>query len=331
LATVFHSEVDGELAPYTYEQRRLDEAGIGFSAGLCADSRELVARAEGADIVWLEWAGYLTNEVLEQLPECQLVIRWGIGVDPIDLEGATRLGVAVANCPSYCVRDVAEHTIGLLLAVTRNIPSSNALVHAGGWELPDAASRRLAGGVLGIVGLGNIGRAVAKVGESLGCRVLAHDVRVPAGADGGPPMVGLDQLLSEADFVSLHVSLGPTSRHLIDDRAIGLMKDDAVLVNTCRGAIVDQEALVRALQGGKFFGVGLDVFEDEPLGSDNPLRRIDRAVLTPHQGGNSPESLTDLRREVCDTTIEWVTTGWAKSVVNPGVKDRRRNVRREQA
>jgi phosphoglycerate dehydrogenase-like enzyme len=210
-----------------------------------------------------------------------------------------------------------------MLAVTRNIPQSNSTVHAGGWSTPSSQSRRMAGGVLGVIGLGNIGRAVAKLGEALGCRVLGHDIRASAPDD--PPNVGLDQLLSEADFVTLHVSLGPSSKHLLDERALGLMKSDAVLVNTCRGAVVDETALTSALQSGKFFGVGLDVFEEEPLSSDSPLRRIDRVVLTPHQGANSPESLADLRREMCDTTIDWATTGWTRSVVNPDVRSHLRS------
>lgn len=322
MTRVFQAEVDGELSPYSYEQSRLSTANIDFSSGICSDPSELVKKAGHADVIWMESAQHLTNEALEALTRCQLVIRWGIGVDPIDLNAATELGVAVANAPTHCVRDVAEHTIGLLLAVTRNIPQSNASVHSGGWLDPASQFRRISGGVLGVIGLGNIGRAVANLGQALGCQVIGHDIRASAADD--PPNVELDQLLSEADFVTLHVSLGPSSRHLIDERALGLMKADAVLVNTCRGAVVDEAALTRALQSGKFFGVGLDVFDEEPLPKQSPLRQIDRVVLTPHQGANSPESLADLRREMCDTTIEWATTGWTRSVVNPDVKSRLR-------
>jgi D-3-phosphoglycerate dehydrogenase / 2-oxoglutarate reductase len=326
LTGVFQAEVDGELAPYSYEEGRLSELGIELSSGICRNSAELVERARDADILWLEVATMLTNEVLEQLPGCQLVVRWGIGVDPIDLDTATRLGVAIANAPTSSVKDVAEHAIGLLLAVTRRIPSCDASIHAGGWPAALAPERRLAGSVLGIVGLGRIGQEVARLGKALGCTVIGHDVRDMSTSVPDVSNVELDYLLAESDLVSLHASLGPGSRHLIDERRLGLMKDDAVLINTCRGQVIDEAALIRALDDGKFFGIGLDVFETEPLPAESPLRLIDRAVLTPHAAGSSPEGLADLRREMCDATIEWVTTGWCRSIVNSSVKGSTRNL-----
>ena len=253
---MFQAEVDGELAPYSYEEGRLGELGIELSNGICRNSAELIELARSADILWLEVASMLTDEVLEQLPTCHLVVRWGIGVDPIDLDAATRLGIAIANAPMASVKDVAEHTIGLLLAVTRGIPTCDASIHAGRWPASPPPVRRLAGGVLGVVGLGHIGREVARLGKALGCTVLGHDVRDTSTSVPDVPNVELDHLLAESDFVSLHASLGPGSQHLIDERRLGLMKDDAVLINTCRGQVIDEAALIRALEGGKFFGIG---------------------------------------------------------------------------
>lgn len=326
MTSVFQAEVDGDLAPYSYEEGRLSELGIELSNGICRNSAEFVELARSADILWLEVASMLTNEVLEQLPTCHLVVRWGIGVDPIDLDAATRLGVAIANAPMASVKDVAEHTIALLLAVTRGIPPCDASIHVGRWPASLPPVRRLAGGVLGVVGLGHIGREVARLGKALGCTVLGYDVRDTSTSVPDVPNVELDYLLAESDFVSLHASLGPGSRHLIDERRLALMKDNAVLINTCRGQVIDEAALIRALEGGKFFGIGLDVFDTEPLPAESPLRLIDRAVLTPHAAGSSPEGLADLRREMCDVTIEWVTTGWCSSIVNPSVKGSTRNL-----
>jgi len=331
LTTVFQAEYVGDLAPYAYEQERLDAASIGFSAAVCANSVEFIQHAKDAEFLWLEWAPPVTREVLQSLPECELVIRWGVGYDQIDVQAATELGVAVANAPTYCKQDVVEHTIGLVLGVCRGIPQWNASLHQGGWRDPSPPARRLSGKTLGVVGVGHIGSEVARLGAAFGCRVLANDIRPLDNPIAGVSMVDLDELLRESDVICLNVSLQAGSTHLISDRALGLMKDDAVLVNTSRGAVVDEAALLRALEAGKFFGVGLDVFEEEPLPPSSPLRGIERVVLTPHEAASSPESLAELRKQVCDATIEWAATGWAKAVVNPEVRPRHKSARTRTA
>ena len=327
LTSVFQAEYVGDLAPYSFERERLGAAGITFSAAACADSYELIERAKDAEYLWLEWSPDVTREVLEALPRCELVIRWGVGYDQIDVQAATELGVAVANAPTYCKNDVVEHTIGLVLAVCRWIPQWNAFLHEGGWRGSPSTERRLSGKTLGVVGVGHIGIDIARLGVAFGCQVLGNDVRPLRSPIEGVSMVDLDELLRESDVVCLNVSLQPSTRHLISDRALGLMKPDAVLVNTSRGAVVDEAALVRALEAGKFLGVGLDVFEEEPLPVDSPLRDIERVVLTPHKAATSPDSVAEVRKEVCDTTIEWATTGWAEAVVNPDVRPRHKSER----
>lgn len=323
MTKVFQAEYVGDLAPYSYEKARLGDAGIELDVAVCADGAELVERARDAEIVWLEWRPLLTREVLEQLDRCELVVRWGIGYDQIDAQAATELGIAVANAPTYCRADVVEHTIGLLLALTRRIPERNASMHSGGWRTPTVERRRLAGRTIGVIGLGGIGRQVAAIAAMFGCRVLGCDVRPVEPEIDGVSIVGFEELLASSDVVCAHASLDDRSRHLIDDEAIGLMKDDAILVNTSRGPIVDEAALLRALEAGKFFGVALDVFETEPLPADSPLRSFPRVLLTPHEAASSPESFAELRRQVCDATIDWARTGWTDAVVNPGVVSRR--------
>jgi D-3-phosphoglycerate dehydrogenase / 2-oxoglutarate reductase len=331
LTTVFQAEYVGDLAPYAYEQERLNAAGIGFSAAVCAGSVELIEQAKDAEFLWLEWSPHVTREVLEALPRCELVIRWGVGYDQIDVQAATELGIAVANAPTYCKQDVVEHTIALALAVYRGIPRWNASLHQGAWRDLSLTERRLSGKTLGVIGVGHIGSEVARLAVAFGCRVLGNDIRPLSSPIAGVSMVDLDELLRESDVICLNVSLQAGSRHLISDRAFELMKDDAVLVNTSRGVVVDQAALLKALDGGKLFGVGLDVFEEEPLPPDNPLRSIDRVVLTPHEAASSPESLAELRKQVCDATIEWATSGWAEAVVNPEVRPRHKSARTRTA
>jgi D-3-phosphoglycerate dehydrogenase / 2-oxoglutarate reductase len=323
MTSVFQAEYKGDLAPYSYEREQLGTAGIGFSAAVCADGPELVERARGAEVIWLEWVPRMSREVLEALDHCELVVRWGVGYDQIDVDAATSLGVAVANAPTYCKTDVVEHTIGLVLALCRRIPERSALMRAGGWRDPKVQYRRLAGKTFGVIGTGRIGTQVAQLGRALGCRVLCTDIQPPRAPIEGVSWVGLEQLLTESDVVCAHASLNSSSRALLGERALALMKDDAILVNTSRGALVDEAALLTALQAGKFFGVGLDVFAEEPLPASHPLRSIERVVLTPHEAANSPESLAELRHQVCEATIEWLTTGWSQSVVNPTVKPRR--------
>src|SRR5579883_152937 len=169
---VFHAEHQGDLAPYHYERDRLQAAGIQFSWARCADPGQLIASAHGAQILWLEWMPQVTRDVLEHLPDCELVIRWGVGYDQIDVQAATTLGVAVANAPTFCTIDVAEHAFALLLALSRQIAAGNDLLHRGGWREQSTHHRRLSGRTLGVVGLGRIGRRVAALGSAFGCRVL---------------------------------------------------------------------------------------------------------------------------------------------------------------
>jgi D-3-phosphoglycerate dehydrogenase len=324
VTSVLQVEYVGDLDPYDYEIDRLSGVGASLTVARCADGDELARRAAGADVIWLEWTPHLTRAVLERLPRCGLVMRWGVGYDQIDVAAATELGIAVANAPSYCTEDVAEHAIGLLLSVSRQIVMRHEQMRAGLWRAGPVPIRRIQGSTVGVVGLGRIGRRVAELAGALGARVLGADP--VAAAPPGVQAVDLATLLAESDFVTLHVPMSGENRHLIDADTLGQLKPGAVLVNTSRGGVVDQAALLEALASGQLGGAALDVFETEPLPADSPLRAAPNLVITCHEAANSERSLGDLRREICSATLEWLTTGWAASIVNPEIRGRERGI-----
>ncbi len=321
MPTVVHVENVGVLAPYDREHAALAAAGADLRVVRCRDGADLVRQAADADVLWLEWRPEITRDVLTALPRVGLVMRWGVGYEQVDVAAATELGVAVANSPAHCTEDVAEHTLALMLAVTRQVVVGQRTLTDGGWGVPSVAHRRLRGSVVGIVGLGRIGRRVAELCAAFGAEVLGHDAvaqDVP-----GVRRVGLTELLRRSDIVSLHVPTTPATARLIDAAALALMRDDAVLVNTGRGEVVDEDALLAELRAGRLWAA-LDVFAHEPLPATDPLRSAPRAVLTPHSGASSAASVAQLREAMCATTLEWLATGWAKAVVNPDVRERRR-------
>jgi D-3-phosphoglycerate dehydrogenase len=251
-------------------------------------------------------------------------VRWGIGYDQIDTVAATALGIAVANAPTYCTHSVAEHAMALLLALTRRVARSDREIRAGGWGGAGWDLATIGGATFGIVGYGRIGRRVAELALAFGCEVLAHDIAPPAHPPSGVQMVELRELLERCDIVSLHVPLTAATRHLVDAERLAWMKPGCVLVNTSRGPVIDEPALIDALAEGRLAGAGLDVYETEPLAVTSPLRRLDNVVLTPHEAASSPTSIVNLRAEVCRVTLQWLASGWAGSVVNPEVRPTRR-------
>jgi D-3-phosphoglycerate dehydrogenase len=321
---VFHADYVGDLDPLDYERARLREIGAELVVARCASKDELIDNAAGAEVVWLEWVPPVDDYVLRALPDCRLVMRWGAGYDQIDVAAATELGVAVANAPTYCTENVAEHAMAMLLAMTRGIAAGDAAMHSGRWRDTAVVHQRLAGRTLGIVGLGRIGRRVAELGTAFGCRIVASDVRADLEPPAGVRLTDLPQLMAEADFVTLHTVLNERSRHLVNAKLLAGAKPGMLLVNTSRGGVVDHAALLEAINAGTVAGAALDVFETEPLPADSPLRSCAAIVLTPHEASSSVEATDDLRAEMCDATAQWFDTGWTDSVVNPEVRTRMR-------
>jgi len=264
----------------------------------------------------------VTAEMLAQAPQLRVIGRAGIGVDNIDVEEATRRGIAVFNAPGGNTVSAAEHTIGLLLALVRKIPWADASMRRGEWDRQRFLGTELRGKTVGIVGLGRIGAHVATLARAFGMSVLAYDpyVTEARARELQVELLPLDQLLPRADVVSLHLPLTKETRSLIDRRRIGQMKAGAVLLNCARGGLVDEEALLEALEQGRLAGAAIDVFEAEPLPADSPLRRTDRVILTPHLAASTAEAQEQVSLEICRIVRDALLRGNLSGAVNlPGV------------
>jgi D-3-phosphoglycerate dehydrogenase / 2-oxoglutarate reductase len=275
-----------------------------------ASAGDILAVAREADAILVTYAR-LPGDLLRQLTRCKAIGRFGLGVDNIDIPAAAELGITVTYVPDYCMHEVSDHAMALLLALARKIPLSNKLVQAGRWEMPAVVPiHRLAGRVLGLVGFGNIPRALAPKAKAFGLRVVTHDpyVSQQALAAAGVESVSFDRLLEISDFVSIHAPLMPATRGLFNAEVFGKMKAGALLINTARGPLVDEDALVSALESGRLGGAALDVVAVEPLPNDSRLIGRDNVILTPHTAFYSVEALDELQTK-CAADVARVLSG----------------------
>jgi D-3-phosphoglycerate dehydrogenase len=273
-------------------------------------AEDILAAARDADAILVTYAK-LPGELLRQLTRCKAIGRFGLGVDNIDIPAAAALGISVTYVPDYCMQEVSDHAMALLLATARKVPLSNKLVQSGRWEVPPIVPiHRLSGRVLGLVGFGNIPRALAPKARAFGLRVVTHDPYVSpdmlsaAGVDG----VSFDRLLEMSDFVSIHAPLMPATRGLFNADVFHKMKKGAVLINTARGPLVDEAALIAALDTGQLGGAALDVVTTEPLTKDSKLLGRDNVILTPHTAFYSVEALEELQTK-CAADVARVLSG----------------------
>jgi D-3-phosphoglycerate dehydrogenase len=272
-----------------------------------ADDAEKLRRAQGATCLInsrgaVKWPGNL----LRQLPGLKMITAVGIGTDAIDCAAARELGIVVCNIPGLTAPIVAEHALALMLATARRVCFQTTRLRNGIWKTPDNIV--LAGKTLGVIGAGPIGIHTARLAQAIGMRVQAWTFHPNAdrAARLGVPFVELDTLLASSDVVSIHVKLTDQTRGLIGPREIGLMKPGALLVNTARGAVVDTAALVRALNARHLGGVGLDVFDIEPLPADHPLLACEQIALTPHVADQNPEGMEILNKGAVDNVLAYL-------------------------
>ena len=303
----------------------LAEAGIDFAARRCATTAEVLEQAADADVIW-NWGSYLiTPESLAALPRLGAFIRTGSGTDNLPVAAATECGIVVANTPEAHHDAVSNHAIGLLFAVMRFIVPRDRSLRAGvwdqsrfnpGWHLHDQN--------LGLIGFGLSARLVAKKMSGFEVRPLAYDpfVSAEAMAQAGVRAASLDEVLSESDFVLVHCPLTPATFHLLGERELRLMKPTAILINSARGPIIDEPALLRALTEGWIAAAGLDVLEQEPPAPDHPFFKLDNVVLTPHIAGQSDEDQGLCWRMSVDAAIALSQRRWPRAIVNRGVKPR---------
>ena len=320
------------------EPRVLDptNASLGLSVGaLSRISLAYVAKAKHTLDVIERMAGdadaimvtpaQVTADIMDRLPRLRVIGRPGIGYDVVDVEAATARGIAVFSAPGFCAREVADHTLMMALGLARKASTLHLAIRRGIYERglasPMAATYEM---TFGLIAFGEIGREVAARAKPFGFRLIAYDPFVEAAAAErlGVTLVGLDDLLRQADIVSVHAPLTRETFHLLGEREFSLMKPTAYVINTARGAVIDQAALIAALQAGRVAGAGLDVFEREPLEVNSPLIATDNVILTPHTAGMSDSSQIAVRQRTARNIAAALVGDWpeTRDLINPQVK-----------
>lgn len=308
--------LDDGYSSYDQEHALLSAAGARFELRPCAGKEGSALRAvQGADIVLVRESP-VSRAVIEAMDRCKGVVRYGIGVDNIDLDAARRRRIVVANVPDYGVDEVSTHAAALLLAVVRQVLPRDGEVRGGRWSsAPSSPMYRLRGRTLGLIGYGRIARQLHEKLAGFGfARVLVHDSAAELPASVTP--ASIEQVCGEADVISLHAPLTAQTRHLINAERLSLMRPTAVLVNTARGGLVDLDALHGALRDGRILGAGLDVFETEPPDVRHPVFGLRNVVVSDHIGWYSEEAMRELQRKAAEEAVRILSGNAPKHWLN---------------
>ena len=306
------------------EQEVLSPSNVELVKHPCRNEDQLIAA--GKDAVALIIGNVpITSRVLSHLPRCLAIVKPAVGVDNIDLDAATAAGICVANVPDYGTDEVATHAMALLLNAIRYVDAGVAEVRAGNWQpKPTYPIQRSAGRTLGIVGFGRIGQSVARKAAGFGWRLLVWDPYLDEDEMRrlGVEPVDFETLLTQSDFVTLHLPLTEETEGLIDSGVLAKMKPSAFLVNTARGAIVDSAALLQAVESGQITGAALDVIDDEPPQQDHPLYRTDRILVTAHVAWYSEQAFDDVRVKAVQEVARVLQGELPRNLLNPEVQPR---------
>ena len=301
------------------EKQVLVSGGCELAGHQCRTPEALIEVVRDADHVLTQFAPVNAN-VVNAMERAKVIVRYGIGYDNVDLAAAAARGIPVCNVPEFCTDEVADHTLGLILATTRCLFQNHHATSAGDWGLavPLGQMRALARLTVGIVGLGRIGQAVAKRLAGFGCRLLAFDPAIPADeiAQAGAEPASLDDLLGNSDLVSLHCPSNEKTRWLINESSIAKMKPGAILINVGRGDLVDPDALVAALGQGRISAVGLDVFSPEPIPADHPILRMENVIVGSHIASASEQAVVTLRESAAKTVLKAINGEPLPNIVN---------------
>ena len=306
-----------------------EAAGVEVVEGVCRSEDVMIELLKDADGAQVGTMPLTSRKVLEACPKLKVVSRMGVGVDSIDLDVATELGVLACNVPGVNTAEVADHAAAMLLALTRRMYDTVRTTREGAWRDDRKLTveymrtvRRISGHTVGVIGFGNIGRAFAMRIRGFGpARIIAHDPYVPQTTADlyGVQLVSLEELLKESDYISIHTSLTEETRHIINEDTLKLMKPTALLVNTSRGPVVNGSALASALQAGTIEGAALDVTEAEPVDSQDPLMSLPNAIVTPHLAGFSPTFLEECPIRQAENIVRVLTGEAPWGLANPEV------------
>jgi len=296
----------------------LSKIGAQLSLAEEAKPEAILRVARDADALMATYAK-ITAEMIRQMTRCRIISRFGIGVDNVDIPAATERGIVVTKVPDYCIDEVSDHAMALLLSAVRKIPFANSMVHAGKWEMPAVVPiHRLRGTVLGLVGFGRIPQLVAPKAQSFGVRVVSFDPYIPKDVFERARVESVEfrELLKISDYISIHSPLLPETQGLFNADAFRQMKPHAYLINTARGPIVDEAALAQALDAGQLAGAALDVMAKEPP-TGSPLFGRPNVIITPHTSFYSEESLVDLQTKAAEEVVRVLKGEAPKNPVNP--------------
>jgi D-3-phosphoglycerate dehydrogenase / 2-oxoglutarate reductase len=296
----------------------LSKIGAELRLAKAATPEAILQVAGDADAVMVTYAK-ITAEMIQQMQRCQIIARFGIGVDNFDIPAATIAGMVVTRVPDYCIDEVSDHTMALLLAFVRKIPLANSCVQAGRWELSAVVPiHRLRGSILGLVGFGKIPQLVAPKAKAFGLKVVTYDPYISREitASAGVDSVDFAELVKVSDFISIHTPLLPETHYLFNGDVFRRMKPTACLINTARGPIVDEAALAHALDAGQLAGAALDVLAEEPPTSSSLIGR-GNVILTPHMSFYSEESLVELQTKAAEEVVLVLTGQAPRNPVNP--------------
>ena len=279
---------------------------------------DILEVARDADALLVTYAK-VSADMIRQMGRCRIIARFGIGVDNVEIAAATKAGIVVTRVPDYCIDEVSDHTLALLLALVRKIPFAHSQIHAGRWEISSLVPiHRLRGGVLGLVGFGRIPQLVAPKAKAFGLKVVTYDPYVPneISTAAGVERVDFAELVKTSDYISIHTPLMRETEGLFNADVFGQMKPTAYLINTARGAIVDEAALAQALEAGQLAGAALDVLSQEPP-TASPLLGRSNVILTPHMSFYSVESLIELQTKAAEEVVRVLAGGAPRNPVNP--------------
>ncbi len=305
---------------FSHELAELSSAGAELRVLHVKTEEEVAAACQDADALLVTYAK-VGRKALAAMPRLKIMVRTGVGYDSLDVAAATERKVMVANVPDYCISDLAEHTLALLLAWWRRIGELDRQVRTEGWGRPVKPVYRLEGKTLGILGLGRMGQAVALRAKGFGLRLIAFDPYIPDPlfTSLGVERMDLDGLVKASDIVTIHSLLSKETCHTLCERTLRLMKPTAVVVNTARGGLINTDDLVHAIREGWIAGAALDVVEEEPLPMDHPIRSLPRVLLTPHAAWYSEEAEPELRRRAAQIVVRGLRGERPASLLNPEV------------
>lgn len=306
------------------EEEEIKKVGAELVLADCRSEDDTIAAAKDADAI-ITAGAKISDKVMAALPRLKGVVRYGVGYDTIDVPAATKNNVVVINVPDFCMEEVSNHAMALLLACAKKLTIMHNGVRSGDWigvkkQLIPMGS--IWGETVGIIGCGNIGRRTAKKAKCFQMEVIGYDPYADPKMlkENGITSVSMDELLKQSDYISIHTFLSPETRHLISEKEFNQMKPNAYLINTSRGPVIDEPAMIKALQTKKIAGAGLDVFEQEPVDPDNPLLKMDNVIVMPHTASYSDAAFKRLRNSVGAEAARIITGRKPLHIVNKDVK-----------